>query len=394
MDPLWLQTVMLLGVTSDAGMTDNESVLVVNAGSSSLKMQLVPERVHVNIERIGTAVRDHGEAFRLALPRLRQQAQGATIVACGHRVVHGGEQFRESVVIDEKVLATVIRLGSIAPLHNPPGVEGIRAARQALPDIPHVAVFDTAFHAGLEPRSFLTGLPWEYYEQKGIRNYGFHGTNHDHVTRQAAEILGRPREELRLVSLHLGNGASAAAIKGGRSVDTSMGFTPLAGLLMGTRTGDLDPGIILHLLSEGMQLAELTELLNRQSGLKGLSGRTNDMRDLRSAAVAGDVRSRHAIDVYVHRIRKAIGAEAAVMDGLDAIIFTGGVGENDSRVREEILKGMEWLGVELDPELNRSHSSIITKAGSAVTVLVVAADEEGLIASETVRVARDAGAKW
>ncbi len=379
-------------VTDELGLAQNEAVLVVNAGSSSLKMELLPQRLKVTIERIGGTVPDHTAAFRLALGQLLEQAPDVRIVACGHRIVHGGEEFREPVLIDDQVIRTVNLLAAIAPLHNPPGVQGVLAAQQELPGVPHVAVFDTAFHATLPARSFLTGLPWEYYEEKGIRNYGFHGTNHDHVTRKAAELLGRPREDLRIVSLHLGNGASAAAVSGGRSVDTSMGFTPLAGLMMGTRTGDLDPGIILHLLAGGMTQAELSELLNRRSGLKGLSGRTNDMRDLRQAAEAGDERSRHAIDVYVHRIRKAIGAEAAAMDGLDAIVFTGGVGENDSLVREEILNGMEWLGVRLDEELNRTGEGIITAAGSPVAALVVTADEEGLIARHTVQVARTVSA--
>lgn len=379
-------------MTDELGLAENEAVLVVNAGSSSLKMELLPQRLKVTVERIGGPVPDHTAAFRLALGRLFGQAPDIRIVACGHRIVHGGEEFREPVLIDGQVIRTVTLLAAIAPLHNPPGLEGVLAAQQQLPDVPHVAVFDTAFHSTLPARSFLTGLPWEYYEEKGIRNYGFHGTNHDHVTRKAADLLGRPRESLRIVSLHLGNGASAAAVSGGRSVDTSMGFTPLAGLVMGTRTGDLDPGIILHLLNEGMTPAELSELLNRRSGLKGLSGRTNDMRDLRRAAEAGDARSRHAIDVYVHRIRKAIGAEAAAMDGLDAIVFTGGVGENDSLVREEILNGMEWLGVRLDEELNRTGKGIITAADSPVAALVVMADEEGLIARQTVQVARTASA--
>lgn len=381
-------------MTHELGLADKEAVLVVNAGSSSLKMELLPQRIKVTIERVGSEVRNHADAFRLALSRLHGLAGDVRIVACGHRIVHGGEEFMEPVLIDEQVMAAVIRLGALAPLHNPPGVEGVRAAQQELPDVPHVAVFDTAFHATLPPHSYLTGLPWEYYALRGIRNYGFHGTNHDYVTQRAAGLLGRPRSELRMVSLHLGNGASAAAVSGGISVDTSMGFTPLAGLLMGTRTGDLDPGIILHLLREGMDLPGLSELLNRQSGLKGLSGRTNDMRDLRQAADAGDGRSRHAIDVYVHRIRKAIGAEAAAMDGIDAIVFTGGVGENDSIVREEILRGMEWLGVRLDPELNRIGTGIITAEDSAVAVIVVAADEEGLIARQTVNVMNRAGAAW
>ncbi len=384
--------------TALTGLTEGEAVLVVNAGSSSLKMQLVPQRLHVVVERIGDAhnatVRDHSEAFRLALTRLREQAPEVSLVACGHRVVHGGEDFREPTLINPQVIATVARLSRIAPLHNPAGLAGIQAALEALPDIPHVAVFDTAFHATLPPESYVTGLPYEYYTEQGIRNYGFHGTNHDHVTRRAAAVLERPREELRIVSLHLGNGASAAAVLNARSHDTSMGFTPLAGLLMGTRTGDLDPGILLHLLRGGMDTEELDRLLNRESGLKGISGRSNDMRDLRQAATAGDERARLAISVYVTRVKKAVGALTAAMDGLDALVFTGGIGENDVLIREEILNGMEWLGVRLDEARNRSGGPLVSAADSKVSVLVIAADEEGLIAAQSLSVARQEAAAW
>lgn len=382
-------------------LAEDEAVLVVNAGSSSLKMQLVPQRLHVTIERIGEssseggqAVSDHATAFRLALASIRKQAPDVTLLACGHRVVHGGEEFREPTLIDGNVLEAVRRLGHIAPLHNPAGLLGIQAALEALPDISHVAVFDTAFHASLPPEAYMTGLPYEYYSEQGIRNFGFHGTNHDHVTRQAAAVLGQPREQLKIVSLHLGNGASAAAVKHGRSFDTSMGFTPLAGLLMGTRTGDLDPGIILHLLAQGMSPADLDELLNRQSGLKGLSGRSNDMRDLRRAAGEGSERSSLAISVYVHRVKKAIGALAAAMHGLDAVVFTGGIGENDVAIREEILNGMEWLGVRLDSRRNAAGGPLISAEDSTVRALVIAADEEGLIAEQALQVSGLAAAAW
>lgn len=381
-----------------ADLAGGEAVLVVNAGSSSLKMQLVPQRLHVLIERIGdvngAAARNHSEAFRVALTRLRQQAPGVRLVACGHRVVHGGEEFREPTLINPQVIDTVARLSRIAPLHNPAGLAGMEAALEELPDIPHVAVFDTAFHATLPPESYVTGLPYEYYTEQGIRNYGFHGTNHDHVTRRAATLLGRPRTDLRIVSLHLGNGASAAAVMHGRSHDTSMGFTPLAGLLMGTRTGDLDPGILLHLLREGMKPDELDRLLNRESGLKGISGRSNDMRDLRQAAEDGDERARLAISVYVKRVKKAVGALTAAMDGLDALVFTGGIGENDVLIREEILNGMEWLGVRLDEARNRSGGPLVSAADSKVKVLVITADEEGLIAAQSLSVAKREAAAW
>lgn len=392
---------MLTGVqtpeqSGQPGLTAAETVLVVNAGSSSLKLQLLPQRIAAQVERIGEAgpagngaVKNHSQAFRLGLERLRAASGGLTPVAVGHRVVHGGERFREPVLIDEAVLDAVRELGRIAPLHNPAGLQAIEAARLALPAVPHVAVFDTAFHATLPEQSFLTGLPWSFYEEQGIRNYGFHGSNHDYVTRRAAEVLGRPRESLRLVSLHLGNGASAAAVRWGRSFDTSMGFTPLAGLLMGTRTGDLDPGIILHLLRSGMDGEQLTRLLNHESGLKGLSGISNDLRDIRTAAAEGNHRARAALDVYTIRIIKAIGAEAAAMGGVDAIIFTGGAGENDRQLRADVLSGMAWLGVELDSEANTDNATVISTAGSAVSALVIPADEEGLIASQVLGVVRD-----
>ncbi len=359
---------------------DAEQVLVVNAGSSSLKLQLVPSRQALTIERIGTGgpARNHTEAFSTGLARL----DAGRIAAVGHRLVHGGMEFTEPCLITPQVIEAVQRLSRLAPLHNPPGLEGIHAARRALPDVPHVAVFDTAFHSGLPRRAHLTGLPWEQYEE-GIRTYGFHGTNHDWVTREAARMLGRSREDLRIVSLHLGNGASAAAVAGGKSIDTSMGFTPLAGLLMGTRSGDLDPGIILHLLEGGMSRHELDDMLNRRSGLLGLSGVSNDLRDIHAAIAAGNRQAAAALEVYTYRIRKVIGAYAAAMEGLDAIVFTGGVGENDATVREEALKGLGWMGVTYDQEANRSGARVISGPGSAASCLVIAADEEGLIATQT-----------
>ena len=374
-----------------AGLTGNETVLVVNAGSSSLKLQFLPQRLGVQIERIGEdsdngapPPASHLEAFRVGLRQLKADSGGLVPVAVGHRVVHGGEQFRKPVLIDDEVLAAVEDLGRIAPLHNPAGLQAISAARTELPGVPHVAVFDTAFHADLPEQSYLTGLPWRYYEEEGIRNYGFHGSNHDHVTATAADHLGRPRSELKIISLHLGNGASAAAVRYGRSYDTSMGFTPLAGLLMGSRTGDLDPGIILHLLRGGLGTEELSTLLNRESGLKGISGVSNDLRDIRKAAAAGNRRAQAAISVYTMRIIKAVGAEAAAMEGVDAIVFTGGAGENDTQLRADVLRGMRWLGVELDEDANSRNATFISTDGSPVKALVVPADEEGLIARQAL----------
>lgn len=377
-----------------------ERVLVVNAGSSSLKMQLLPGGAAAMVERIGSppgilvlqgepaiefpsGVPDHTRAFQLALEALERVVPEGRIAACGHRVVHGGEAYSAPVLIDDDVLAELERLSRLAPLHNPAGIAGIRAALATLPGVPQVAVFDTAFHATLPPRAFLTGLPRSYYEQRGIRNYGFHGTNHDWVTRRGADVMGRPREELKMVSLHLGNGSSACAVDRGRSIDSSMGFTPLAGLLMGTRPGDLDPGVILYLLEEGMELGELTHLLNRESGLKGLSGVSHDMRDVRAAARAGNADALQALEVYSYRIRKAVGTCAAAMEGLDAIVFTGGIGENDAQLREEVLTGLAWLGATLDEGANLAAGPVITTGDSRVTALVVPADEAAMIAAQT-----------
>lgn len=375
------------------------TVLVVNAGSSSLKVKLLPQDVALTVERIGgeSVIRGdlpaplheplarHEQALSRCLEILAGTAGAADlrIAAVGHRVVHGGERYTEPVLIDDRVVRVIERLAQLAPLHNPANLEGIAAARHRLPDVPHVAVFDTAFHATLPPHAYLTGLPRESYERDGIRNYGFHGTSHDYVTRRAAELLGRAREELRLVSLHLGNGASGTAVLHGRSVDTTMGFTPLAGLLMGTRCGDLDPGIILHLLRGGMGVDELDTLLNRRSGLLGVSAVSNDLRDVRRAAAAGDAGARQALAVFTYRIRKTIGAYAAAMGGLDGVVFTAGIGENDPATRAESLAGLEHLGLHLDPELNRAGGPIITTPDSPAAALVVPTDEEALIADAT-----------
>jgi acetate kinase len=301
----------------------------------------------------------------------------------GHRVVHGGERYHGAVPIDHDVEATIEELGALAPLHNPANLIGIRAARRLLPEAVHVAVFDTAFHAMLPPEAFLFGLPYELYADSGIRRYGFHGPSHDFVTRRAAEIMGRDRGDLRLVSLHLGNGASAAAVCRGESLDTTMGFTPLDGLLMGTRCGDLDPGVVLHLLRSGRSLDEVDEMLNRESGLRGLSGVSNDMRDVRRAASHGDVRAQRALAVFGYRVRKAIGAFAAAMGGLDGIVFTGGIGENDAATRRESLAGLEWFGVRIDDRANDAGETVVHAADSDVAVLVVGTDEERMIAEQS-----------
>ena len=378
------------------------TVLVVNAGSSSLKVKLVPQGWSGLVERIGgdakvkvgsdevssDTIENHEDAFRVLLEHLSSHTL-ETVTAVGHRVVHGGERYTEPTLLTDKVVDDLEALVPLAPLHNPANLAGVRAARRLLPHVPQVAVFDTAFHATLPPSAFLYGLPLEFYTQQGIRRYGFHGTSHDYVTRRAAELLGRPRADLRLVSLHLGNGSSAAAVAGGRSVDTSMGFTPLSGLLMGTRTGDIDPGVLLYLLQNGMDAGELDTLLNKRSGLLGLSGVSNDMRDVRRAAEAGNKAAREAVAVFCYRIRKTIGAYAAAMSGLDAVVFTGGIGENDADTRAAAVVGLEFLGLTLDETKNRAGGEgDISAAGSSVRTLVIPTDEEGEIARATLELLR------
>lgn len=380
---------------------DQPQVLVVNAGSSSLKVKLLPSGHSLVIERLAgpTSARAsfrivqaprltyHDQAFDFALGQFTETFGPLPLQAVGHRVVHGGTRFVKPTLVSDETEEGIRELCPLAPLHNPGNLAAMIAARRALPDVPHVAVFDTAFHTTLEPHAYLYGLPLEYAQQ-GVRRYGFHGTSHQYVTRQAAQVLGRPLEQLKLISLHLGNGASAAAVAGGASVDTSMGFTPLEGLLMGTRAGDIDPGLLLHLLRDGMSLAQLDELLNNGAGLKGMSGISNDMRDVRAAAARGEQGAQAAVDLFAYRVRKTIGAYAAAMGGLDAIIFTGGIGENDVDARADSLAGLDFLGVRLDASRNARNERLISADGSAVSVLVIATDEESLIAEQAREVAR------
>lgn len=387
-------------IDSRPSLSIEEQVLVVNAGSSSLRVKLVPSGESVLIERIGgptsakatftllssPRLNRHDDAFAFALSVFEAEFGPIAPLAVGHRVVHGGTRFGASTVIDDAVVLDIEALNELAPLHNPGNLAAISAARAALPDTINVAVFDTAFHATLPRRAFLYGLPLDYAE-RGIRRYGFHGTSHDYVTRRAGELIGVPREDLRIVSLHLGNGASATAVKFGRSIDTSMGFTPLEGLLMGTRSGDIDPGVLFYLQRHGASAAELDELLNRGSGLRGMSGVSNDMRDVRAAAEVGSEAAQAALELFSYRISKVIGAYAAAMGGLDLILFTGGIGENDAKTRAESVRDLGFLGVLLDDELNEQNAVTISRADSAVRVMVVATDEEGLIATEARRVA-------
>jgi acetate kinase len=399
-------------------------VLVVNAGSSSLKYQLIDmtnEQVLARgiAERIGASggrnasltheatgkdkikvkaeMPNHQIAMRLVFDALTDPKTGAIgdvseISAIGHRVVHGGESFSDSVVINKKVIDTVSRLSELAPLHNPPNLMGIEAAMQLMPDAPQVAVFDTAFHHTIPPHAYMYALPYELYSEHGIRRYGFHGTSHKYVASRARKMLeerGIPRENQRIVTCHLGNGVSSTAVKGGKSVDTSMGLTPVEGLVMGTRCGDIDPAIIPFLEKEmGYTADDIDNLINKKSGLLGVSGISNDMRDIVSNAETGNERAKLALDLFCYRAKKYIGAYAAAMGGLDAIVFTAGIGEHSPSVRAAICDGLQFLGVKIDPEKNAEcHCECDVSADeTGPRVLVVPTNEELAIARETVRV--------
>jgi acetate kinase len=371
-------------------------IFVVNSGSSSIKYQLVELEtgaalVSGLIERIGETgsdAKDHAAGMKLALDAL---GTGHDIAAVGHRVVHGGTRFTEATIITDEVEREIDELSALAPLHNPANLIGIRAARKALPDVPHVAVFDTAFHRTLPPAAYTYAIDAEIAEKYGVRRYGFHGTSHKYVSERTAEFLDRPLESLKTIVLHLGNGASACAIEGGVSIDTSMGMTPLEGLVMGTRSGDIDPAILSSLHSRaGLGFDELDDLLNKRSGMLGLTG-SGDMRDVGDAARAGDERALVALEVYRHRIRHYIGAYLAQLGGLDALVFTAGVGENGVSLRETALEGLEGLGISVDPARNSADSKdarYISPEGSPVAVLVIPTNEELEIARQTDAVTR------
>jgi acetate kinase len=376
-------------------------VLVLNAGSSSLKYQLLDmtdRSVTASglVERIGgSEVPDHAAALERVLTDLdRPGGLTDAPVAVGHRVVHGGERFSGPTVIDDDVLDRIRDLVPLAPLHNPANIAGIEVARRRYPDTPQVAVFDTAFHASMPPRAWRYPLPRELADRLRIRRYGFHGTSHGYVARRAAEHLGRPLGELDLVTLHLGNGCSAAAVAGGRCVDTSMGLTPLGGLVMGTRSGDLDPGIVAHLHREGgLDLDAIDALLNKESGLKALAG-SNDLREVHRRADAGDADAAEALEVFCYRIRCTVGAYAAALGGMDAVVFTAGIGENDADVRARVCAGLSGLGVRLDEARNTARSRdarTVSAGGSAVAVLVIPTNEELEIAEQALAVVRRAG---
>lgn len=355
--------------------------LVLNAGSSSLKFESIDlasgARSGGVVERIGEpgGVADHTAAVRSVLESLAAQPE-----VVGHRVVHGGTRFSEPTLIDDAVEAAIEELSSLAPLHNPPGLAGIRAARAVLPDVPQVAVFDTAFHTTLPDHAATYALDLAVARELGIRRYGFHGTSFRSVSRSAAAFLDRPLEELRMIVLHLGNGASACAIDRGRSIDTTMGLTPLEGLVMGTRSGDVDPGVLLHLARLGWSADEIDALLNRRSGLAGLAG-SNDLRDV---AAAGTPDAELAIEVMLHRLRKYLGAYAVELGGVDAVVFTAGIGENAAWLRERAVERLGFLGISVDPARNAtgSGSRRISPDGALVEVLVIPTDEELEIATQ------------
>lgn len=392
-------------------------VLVINCGSSSLKYQLIDSSTETVLakglcERIGiegscvthqnadskgkeeVVMKDHTDAVKIVISKLTDPKVGviaslAEIDAVGHRVVHGGELFNSSVILDEEALAAITECNDLAPLHNPANLIGISSCQSVMPGVPMVAVFDTAFHQTMPKKAYLYGLPYEYYEKYKVRRYGFHGTSHDFVSKRAAEILGKDRKELRIIVCHLGNGASVSAVKYGESVDTSMGMTPLEGLIMGTRSGDMDPAIVGFLAEkEGMSAAEVIEVCNKRSGVLGLSdGLSSDFRDLAEAAEAGNETAETALEAYAYRVGKYIGAYAAAMNGVDVIAFTAGAGENNAKVRSLIGQYIGFLGTNIDPEKNkvRGEEIILSDADAKVVTMIVPTNEELAIARETVR---------
>lgn len=364
-------------------------VLVINVGSTSIKYQLYDMDTEEAIAR-GNVARRGGDV-RSTLDGLLATLPIADLGAVGHRVVHGGERLVRPTVVDDAVKQVIREQSRFAPLHNPVNLEGLDAAQAVLPGVPHVAVFDTAFHAEMPPHAYVYALPFELYRERGLRRYGFHGPSHQYMAQRAAEQLGTDVGRLKLVTCHLGGGASVAAIDGGRVVDTSMGMTPLEGLVMGTRAGDLDAGVVLALARDGRSVDELEALLNEHSGLLGVSGVSGDFREVERAAAEGNDRARLAIELFVHRLRKYVGAYTAVLGGADAIVFTGGIGENSARVRAAVCEGLIYMGVALDPARNEAASvkgravADIAAARAPTRVLVVATDEELMIAREVLR---------
>ena len=391
------------------------NILVINAGSSSLKYQLLDpasqqvlakglcERIGIDgkftykaegketLDAVDVAMPTHSEAIQAVLNALVDPQNGVIasmeeIDAVGHRVVHGGEKFAKSVKIDAAVMEAIEECNPLAPLHNPANIIGIKACQKLMPNTPMVAVFDTAFHQTMPPVAYTYALPYQYYQEDKVRRYGFHGTSHKYVTSRAAEILDKPLEELKLISCHLGNGSSITAVDGGKSVDTTMGFTPLAGVPMGTRSGDLDAGILEYLMNKhSLDIKQMLNILNKQSGVQGVSGVSSDFRDLDKAAQEGNAQAALAVDVFAYSVKKFIGAYAAAMGGVDAIIFTAGVGENDAAVRAASVAGLEYMGVKIDPEKNqvRGRETDISAPDATVQVLIIPTNEELMIALDT-----------
>ena len=391
------------------------NVLVINCGSSSLKYQLINSDTEDVLakglcERIGIdgrlvyqkagldkeitecAMPTHKEAIQFVLDALTNEKTGAIkslkeVDAIGHRVVHGGEKFAASAVITDEMIAAVKECNDLAPLHNPANLIGIRACQELMPNVPMVAVFDTAFHQTMPEEAYLYGLPYEYYEKYKVRRYGFHGTSHSFVSKRAAEVAGKPYEDLKIIVCHLGNGASLSAVKNGKSVDTSMGLTPLEGLIMGTRSGDMDPAIMEFIAKkENLDIAGVMNVLNKKSGVLGLSGVSSDFRDIEEAAEAGNDRAAKALAAYNYRVVKYIGAYTAAMDGVDVIAFTAGLGENGKSMRKAVCEHLSYLGIKIDDEANsvRGEDIVISTPDSKVKVMVIPTNEELAIARETL----------
>ena len=395
-------------------------VLVLNCGSSSIKYQLVDMANNAQVmakgllERIGlemgefthkwngqkhyeqVPIPDHTAGIKIVLNALVDKEMGVIkdfkeIGAVGNRIAHGGEAFDKSVVVTDEVIEKIKSLTHLAPLHTPGNLAGIYAMREVLPGVPQVAVFDTAFHSTLPPKSYLYGLPYEYYEKYGVRRYGFHGTSHKFVAEKAAKMIGRDWNDLKIISCHLGSGASIAAIDHGKSFDTTMGMTALEGLVMGSRCGDVDPGVLLYLMDQGMTSKELTKVLYKQSGLIGISGDKQDMRDIRAGRDAGDERATYAFDMFAQRVKRYIGGYMAEMGGCDLLLFTGGIGENAWFMRRPILENMECLGIDIDFSKNDNvmgEDIILSTPQSKMAVVVVTTDEEFVIASDTYKLVK------
>jgi len=396
-------------------------VLVLNCGSSSIKYQMIETENKLSlakgqVERIGMSsavlthkplgkekirivgeILDHSIAMEYVIAVLLSPNHGVItdrneIDAVGHRVVHGGETFSGSVLITDEVMKALKDNIELAPLHNPPNIKGIAAAKEHLPNIPQCGTFDTAFHSSMPPHAFLYGIPFKLYKRYKIRRYGFHGTSHRFVNKRAALFLKKPLEELKLITAHLGNGGSMAAVKYGKSIDTTMGFTPLEGLLMGTRSGDLDPSIITYVMGkEELSISEVNTMLNKHSGLAGISGESSDMREIEQSVEEGDKKATYAFDVFNYRIKKYVGAYASAMGGVDALVFTGGIGENSPLVRKAVCSDMEFLGINLDLELNETAEgeTVITKNDSLVKVLRIPTNEELVIAMDTEKIVNE-----